>query len=72
MRSNSMKFDFDDLLIVPSRTSNIGSRYKDISLPEKLPLFTAPMDTVVDLNNIDIFLENKIKVVLPRTIKYKE
>ena len=66
------KFDFDDILIVPEVHSPISSRYKDITLPEKLPLFTAPMDTVVDLNNKETFLNNKINVVLPRTIAYWE
>lgn len=65
------KFDFDDILIVPEVHSPIRSRYKDITLPKKLPLFTAPMDTVVDLNNMKTFINNKINVVLPRTIQYE-
>lgn len=68
--NNVIKFDFDDILIVPAVTSEITSRYNDIELPEMLPLFTAPMDTVVDLNNIDLFIDNGINVILPRTIKY--
>lgn len=70
--TNNIKFDFDDILIVPAITSEITSRYKDITLPDVLPLFTAPMDTVVSLDNIDNFINNKINVVLPRTIKYEE
>jgi GMP reductase len=72
MENSFIKFDFDDMLIVPKLNSEIKSRYKDIILPEKLPLFTAPMDTVVDLNNIDNFLDNKIDITLPRTISYNE
>ena len=64
------KFDFDDILIVPEVHSPIRSRYKDITLPEKLPLFTAPMDTVVDYNNKSEFTYNKINVVFPRTVNY--
>jgi len=64
------KFDFDDILIVPETSTDITSRYKDITLPETLPLFTAPMDTVVDLTNIDEFIDNNIMVVLPRTVRY--
>lgn len=66
------KFDFDDILIVPETSTDITSRYKDIILYNPLPLFTAPMDTVVDLTNIDKFLYNGINVVLPRTVKYLE
>jgi IMP dehydrogenase/GMP reductase len=63
-------FDFDDILIVPKVKTRISSRYNDVILPKILPLFTAPMDTVVDLNNIDNFKSIGISVTLPRTIKY--
>ena len=66
-----IKYDFDDILIVPQVKTHITSRYKDITLPKKLPLFTAPMDTVVDYNNKSKFTTNKINVVFPRTVQYK-
>jgi len=72
MKSTTIKFDFDDMLIVPKISTEITSRYKDIVLPEILPIFTAPMDTVVNLNNKDIFLNNKIRVTLPRTIAFEQ
>ena len=64
------KFDFDDILIVPNIKTHITSRYDDIKLPNRLPLFTAPMDTVVNFQNKNDFIKNKINVVFPRTIKY--
>jgi GMP reductase len=70
MKNLTPQFDFDDILIVPTITTRISSRYRDIRLPEKLPLFTAPMDTVVDLKNMKTFLDNGINVTLPRTITY--
>ena len=67
---STIKFDYNNLLIVPKVNTEISSRYKDIVLPDILPLFTAPMDTVVNLSNKDVFLKNKIQVVLPRTVSY--
>lgn len=72
MINKEVKFDFDDLLIQPCSQSKITSR-KNINIYDEngmLPLFTAPMDTVVDMNNYDIFRENKIYPILPRTIKF--
>jgi hypothetical protein len=66
-----IKFDFDDLLIVPASSSNIESR-KSVNVYDEnkmLPLFTAPMDTVIGLDNFDMFKLNRIYPILPRTIK---
>jgi GMP reductase len=62
-----MKLDFNDLLIVPKETTYINSR-TEVSLyyNGSLPLFTAPMDTVVSLDNFDIFKYNRINVCYPR------
>jgi GMP reductase len=72
MKDLEVKFDFDNILVVPKVNTQITSRYKDIILPKELPLFTAPMDTVVNLDNLDVFLDNRIQVTLPRTITYDE
>ena len=71
MINKDIKFDFDDLLIQPCVESKITSR-KDVNIYDDygmLPLFTAPMDTVVNLENINIFKENKIYPIIPRTTK---
>jgi IMP dehydrogenase len=72
MKNIQTKFDFDDILIVPAKKTHIYSRYKGIKLTKPLPLITAPMDTVVNLDNMNIFLNAGIKVALPRTIKYDD
>lgn len=66
-----MKLDWNDISIVPEALSSISSRSEiDPFLNGKLPLFTAPMDTVIDENNIKDFESNNINICLPRNIKY--
>lgn len=69
MKNLKPLFDFDDVLIVPKVKTHISSRYKGIIIPKNLPLFTAPMDTVVDCDNMMEFNKFGIGVTLPRTIK---
>ena len=67
------KLDWDDISLVPETISYIDSR-SEINIYDKygnLPLFTAPMDMVIDETNSDIFRENKINVCLPRGVKSK-
>lgn len=69
-----MKFDWNDVSIVPETLSTIASR-KEINpftSEGKLPLFTAPMDKVIDYSNIDQFINNKINICLPRHIEYSK
>ena len=63
-----MKFDFDDILITPADITNINTRSAIHIHDEEgyLPIFTAPMDTVVNRENAHLFIQNGIRVVLPR------
>ena len=64
-----MKFDFDDILITPAVTSSIRSR-KTVDIFDQngmLPIFTAPMDTVIDMDHRELFRDNLIYPIIPRT-----
>ena len=64
-----MIYDFDDLLMPPSTLGDISHR-KNIKIWDEdgnLPLFTAPMDTVINDENKHYFKENKIIPIVPRT-----
>ena len=68
--NNKMYYSYKDVTILPSIISNIEHRsscnpYYDNGL---LPLFTAPMDTVVGEGNFSSFYNESIIPILPRTI----
>lgn len=64
-----IKYSYNDISIVPARKSYIQHRSECDTLYEDnmFPLFTAPMTSVVDENNFQIFEDNKIHAILPRT-----
>jgi IMP dehydrogenase/GMP reductase len=61
------KYDFNDILILPAKTSLIESR-KEVNpyLNDFLPLITAPMDTVINSKNKSLFENLGIISCLPR------
>lgn len=69
-----MKLDWNDISIVPAELSPISSRSEinPFTIDGQLPLFTAPMDTVIDESNIHSFEKNFINICLPRHVKYSE
>lgn len=66
------KLDWNDISIVPEILSNISSRSEiDSFIDGKLPIFSAPMDTVIDHSNVQKFYSSGINICLPRNIKYE-
>lgn len=61
-------YGYNDLTIIPCKISEIRHRKEcnPYALNGNLPLFTAPMYSVVCKENIHIYEHNKINVILPR------
>lgn len=73
MIKEKIGYSYNDLTIIPKRISDIKSRSEcNPFLKEgNLPIFTAPMSTVVNLENIQTFKDNRIIPILPRNINIK-
>lgn len=67
-------YDFNDILITPAVTSSIRSRkeinpyHLNIGETNWLPIIVSPMDTVIDTNNWQKFLNEKMPICFPRGI----
>lgn len=72
--NKGIKYAYDDICVVPAEISRISSRKEINPYTEDgyLPLFTAPMSTVVDCNNFELFENNKINAIIPRNIPFDE
>lgn len=66
---NKIFYTYEDITLLPSKISSVKHREECIPLDEngKLPLFTAPMDTVVNHDNFSKFENEGINAILPRT-----
>lgn len=71
MIEKETKYSYRDLFIKPTDITGVRHRSECI-LPEVLPLFTAPMDSVVCKENYQDWKENGIIPILPRTFSLKE
>lgn len=66
---DKVKYTYGDLCIVPDKYTMIKSRRECFPFHgSMLPIFAAPMSSVVDDKNYNKFEENSINVVIPRTV----
>ena len=71
MLIKEMKYSYNDIAIVPAIKSNVEHRsecnpYTGKFGESSLPIFTAPMSTVVNEKNFSLFEDNNIIPILPR------
>ena len=68
----NIKFDWNDISIIPAPISQIRSRSEiNTFYNKKLPLIVSPMDTVIDDENINTFLQLGYEVCVPRGVNNK-
>ena len=67
-------YSLQDISIMPACVTEINHRAEcnPYNNDNKLPIFVAPMSSVIDLNNAKIFAFNKLNVVIPRTIDLED
>ncbi len=70
---NKMRYSYNDIAIVPAIVSFIEHRnncwpFWEFTDNTRLPIFTAPMSTVVNESNFELFSDNHIFPILPRNI----
>ena len=70
MIENIKGYSYNDLTLVPVEISNVSSRSEcNPFIGDKfLPIFTAPMASVVNFENYEKFLDNGITPIIPRNI----
>jgi hypothetical protein len=69
MFKNEITYGYDDVCIIPAITTDIEHRVECLTKKEgMLPIFTAPMSSVVNEQNAGIFQKNGIIPIIPRNI----
>lgn len=81
MLLTDIRYGYNDIMIRPCAVSNIEHRSQcnpfigKVTYPTEeynmLPIFAAPMSTVVDLDNYDTFYKNHIYAIIPRNITWE-
>lgn len=76
IEKNSIKYSLEDISIVPAKVSRISTRRQCNPKTECIhgeglkmyPIITAPMDSVISDRNFELFLEEDVNVIIPRTV----
>lgn len=73
MLTNKITYSYNDVMIMPSVITSFLSRKEAeiLNQEDKLPLFTAPMSSIINIENRTIFELNGINTIIPRNIDFK-
>ena len=73
MINTNQTYTYRDLSILPAIVSSISSRKECNPYYDKmLPIFTAPMDSIVNEQNINEWIDNSITPIVPRNIEFQK
>lgn len=66
-------YGLNDISIIPAEKTDIEHRSECVVHDScgMLPLFTAPMNSVINEDNYDKFVENKINTIIPRGVDFE-
>lgn len=69
---NKMTYSLDEITLVPARITRVEHRSdcNVYNFDGMLPLFTAPMNAVINDSNYEVFLTNHINTIIPRGVSY--
>lgn len=68
-----MLYSLDEICLIPATVTNISHRSECNTLyGDKLPIYVAPMTSLIDTNNVDELQSKGFNTILPRTISFDD
>lgn len=69
-----MLYSLDEICLIPTAVSKIEHR-GDVNVftnKNNYPIFTAPMASIVDETNVNVLKDNKLNVIVPRSVAWEK
>lgn len=68
-----MLYSLDEICLIPSEVSNVKSRSKVnvFTNDDRYPIFCAPMSSLIDQGNCEVFRQEKLNVIIPRSVDWQ-
>lgn len=69
-----MLYNLDEICLIPAKTTDIEHRSNVViyNSHDKLPLFAAPMHCIISPENRELFEDQGINTIIPRTVMWEE